>query len=403
VIHNLKHPVTGEVTPHVVTTIPSFGEDRVYAKEQALVDLVASELVQDRPCVIYVRQTATRDIQPRIAQLIRERVPLAKTYILKNTVSAERREAVIEAEIARGTNVIISNPELVKTGLDLVFAPTLIFYEIVFNLGTMMQAAGRSYRLNQTHPHCKTYYLYAEGTMEHTAVQLMSRKQRAAKLLTGDIGLTGLDALTEGEGGFEEALLAAIGRDEALLDPTEMFKASAIHGEIDAEDAAYWNVEVTPEPVAEPEVVQKAGQPQTVLEAAEALGGKIVRIHPAPTRQESSGQAALAYLETVHIVADESRLTALRAELADLLAQEPDRVLTWLRDNRVVFPGCEEEVAAQLIRLTQDAAPEITHEPPPVSVMPLPTKTRSAPVKRAEPVRAAAFHQPPEPLQLTLF
>jgi hypothetical protein len=267
----------------------------------------------------------------------------------------------------------------------------------------MMQAAGRSYRLNQTHPHCKTYYLYAEGTMEHTAVQLMSRKQRAAKLLTGDIGLTGLDALTEGEGGFEEALLAAIGRDEALLDPTEMFKASAIHGEIDAEDAAYWNVEVTPEPVAEPEVVQKAGQPQTVLEAAEALGGKIVRIHPAPTRQESSGQAALAYLETVHIVADESRLTALRAELADLLAQEPDRVLTWLRDNRVVFPGCEEEVAAQLIRLTQDAAPEITHEPPPVSVMPLPTKTRSAPVKRAEPVRAAAFHQPPEPLQLTLF
>ena len=36
VIHNLRHPVTGEVTPHVVTTIPSFGEDRVYAKEQAL-------------------------------------------------------------------------------------------------------------------------------------------------------------------------------------------------------------------------------------------------------------------------------------------------------------------------------------------------------------------------------
>jgi len=79
-----------------------------------------------------------------------------------------------------------------------------VFYEIVFNLGTMMQAAGRSYRLNQTHKHCKTYYLFYEGTMEQTAVQLMSRKQRAAKLLTGDIGLTGLDALTEGEGGFEE-------------------------------------------------------------------------------------------------------------------------------------------------------------------------------------------------------
>ena len=79
--------------------------------------------------------------------------------------------------------------------------------------------------------------------MEQTAVQLMSRKQRAAKLLTGDIGLTGLDALTEGEGGFEEALLEAIGRDETLLDPTELFKAEAKVGEIDQEDAAYWNVE----------------------------------------------------------------------------------------------------------------------------------------------------------------
>jgi hypothetical protein len=51
----------------------------------------------------------------------------------------------------------------------------------------MMQAAARAYRLNQTHGQCKTFYIFAEGTMEHTAVQLMSRKQRAAKLLTGDV------------------------------------------------------------------------------------------------------------------------------------------------------------------------------------------------------------------------
>ena len=156
---------------------------------------------------------------------MRHHVPGAKTFILNNRVDAERREAVIEREIANGVNVVLCNPELVKTGLDLIYFPTLIFYEIVFNLSTMMQAAGRSYRLNQTHPHCKIYYLFAEGTMEQTAVQLMSRKQRAAKLLTGDIGLTGLDALTEGEGGFEEALLDAIGRDEALLDPSAVVQS----------------------------------------------------------------------------------------------------------------------------------------------------------------------------------
>jgi hypothetical protein len=248
VVHNLKHPVTGEKLAHTVATIPSFGEHRIYAKEQALIDLVRDELAAGRPCVVYLRQTSTRDIQPRIEALLREHVPGAVPYILKNTVAAERREAVIEAELAKGMNVLICNPELVKTGLDLLFAPTLIFYEIVFNLGTQMQAAARSYRLNQTHAHCKVVYLYAEGTMEQTAVQLMSRKQRAAKLLTGEVGLTGLDALTEGEGGFEQALLDAIGRDEALVNPAELFKAEAAAGEIDAEDAAYWNVELADAP-----------------------------------------------------------------------------------------------------------------------------------------------------------
>ncbi|MCA9896446.1 MAG: hypothetical protein KC615_25870, partial [Anaerolineae bacterium] len=101
VIHNLKHPITGEKLPHVVTSISSYGEDRIFAKEQTLIDLVRSELEQNRPCVIYIRQTATRDIQPRIESLIRQHVPLARTFILKNTVDAERREAVIEAEVAK--------------------------------------------------------------------------------------------------------------------------------------------------------------------------------------------------------------------------------------------------------------------------------------------------------------
>ena len=239
-----------------------YGEDRIYPKEQQLIDLVRDELADNRPVVIFVRQTDTKDIQPRLADLIRRHVPLANPYILKNTVAADRRERVIEQEVAKGMNVIFANPELVKTGLDLVFAPSLIFYEITFNLSTMMQAAGRSLRLNQTHSQCKTYYLYYTETMEETAVYLMSRKQRAAKLLNGDIGLTGLDALTEGEAGLEEALMAAIGKEETLINPGELFKASATQSEIDAEDAAYWNSEgVSAEPETELPLLVAAPQP----------------------------------------------------------------------------------------------------------------------------------------------
>jgi len=284
VIHNLKHPITGAKLSSTVARLRSYGEDRIYPKEQQLIDLVRNELADNRPVVIFVRQTDTRDIQPRLADLIRRHVPLAKPYILKNTVAADRRERVIEQEVAKGTNVIFANPELVKTGLDLVFSPTLVFYEITFNLSTMMQAAGRSLRLNQTHANCRTYYLYYEETMGETAVYLMSRKQRAAKLLNGDIGLTGLDALTEGEAGLEEALMAAIGKEETLVDPGELFKVSATQSEIDAEDAAYWNSEgISVEPELELLPLLTVPQSETI-KAAEPL-----LLLPVTTQAEPGG------------------------------------------------------------------------------------------------------------------
>ncbi len=382
VIHNLKHPITGAKEPYTVASIPSYGDDRIFAKEQALIDLVRGELAADRPCVIYFRQTATRDIQPRFERLLREHIPEARPFILKNTVDAERREAVIEAAVAKGCNVLICNPELTKTGLDLIFAPTIIFYEIIFNLSTMMQAAARSYRLNQTHAHCKVVYLFAEGTMEQTAVQLMSRKQRAAKLLTGDIGLTGLDALTEGEGGFEQALLEAIGRDETLLDPTELFKAEAKVGEIDQEDAAYWNVEdVTL--AAEHMTVD---EPDALIAAALELGATITSIEPVKQRMADSTlrpvEVITAYLESVHIVTDETLWMKQRGELLALLdGGTADAIAAWLSEQRIVFPGFEREVAGKLIALAGDQ----TDSTPALHLV-TPSRAKTAPKRQREPL-----------------
>lgn len=336
VIHNLKDPFSTEKRPHIVTQIPSYGEDRIYAKEQALIDLVKAELEADRPCVVYVRQTVTNDIQPRLEQLLRQHIPQAQPFILRNSVSAERREKVIEAERAKGMNILICNPELVKTGLDLLFTPTLIFYEITFNLSTMMQAAARAYRLNQTHTHCKTVYLYYEGTMEQTAVQLMSRKQRAAKLLTGELGLTGLEALTDGEGGLEEALMDAIGKEESLLDPSAMFKADSTA--IDAEDQAFWAAEVTEKsPVIPP-----------------------VEIAPIQVQKEVNRWTKLTdYLDDIHLIYDDEKRMSLQTELLQLIETQPEAsvISAWLKANRFVFAGCEDESAAEIMRLAGYTAP----------------------------------------------
>lgn len=225
-----------------------------------------------------------------------------------------------------------------------------------------MQAAARSYRLNQTHAHCTVFYLYAEGTMEQTAVQLMSRKQRAAKLLTGDIGLTGLDALTEGEGGFEEALLEAIGRDETLLDPSQLFKAAGAVSEIDIEDAGYWNVENAPLAVETVTDTPNESEADPLIALALEMGATVTPIdEPTPEpiivaaeqTEPRPVEAVTAYLETVHLIADEREWAKRRAELLTMLdGGTVDAITAWLTEHRVVFPGFEREVAAKVVSLS---------------------------------------------------
>lgn len=325
VIHNQRSPITGKVSPTTVTKLPSYGEARVFAKEQALIDLVRDELAGDRPCVVYVRQSGTKDIQPRLESLLREHIPGAVPFILRSSVAADRREKVIDAEVAKGANVVITHPDLVRTGLDLVFAPTLIHYEPVLSLPTLMQASARSYRLNQEHKTCKVIYLFYADSMEHRMIQLMSRKQRAAKLLTGDTGLTGLDAITEGEAGLEQALLQAVGEEEALVDPRQLFAASdGADDAIGQADAAYWNVDgVEVEPTA------KMTTPPSLVTLADELGATLTPVSASEARPRPKLEPrvvtkaartvfvrqASAYLAAVTRVHDPAERAKLQAEL----------------------------------------------------------------------------------------
>jgi hypothetical protein len=167
-----------------VWSVPNLGEDRLFAKEQWLIDTVQSELAQGRKVGIFVEQSATRDIQPRIERLLKEHVPAARPFILYSKVDPKKREAVLEQQLKMGVNVFIANPKLVQTGLDLVEFPTLIFLEINYSLYVTIQASRRAWRIIQTQP-CKTFFPYYCDSMEARAVGLIGRKQRAAKLLYG--------------------------------------------------------------------------------------------------------------------------------------------------------------------------------------------------------------------------
>ncbi|MEP7288445.1 MAG: DUF6094 domain-containing protein [Chloroflexota bacterium] len=214
---------SAEVIEIPAHTIPALDEGKVYAKEQWLLDTLNSELAEGRGIAIFCRQTGTRDIQPRLEQLIRKHVPLAKPFVLHGSVEAAKREAVLERQVEKGVNVLVCNPILVQTGLDLINFPTLVFFEPMYSLYVMGQASRRAWRLIQDKP-CKTYYPFYTDLMEHQAVELVGRKTQAANLLYGNTSSGGLSEMTSGGGGSLLSELAkSIQADASVTDLSTLF------------------------------------------------------------------------------------------------------------------------------------------------------------------------------------
>ncbi|MEW6542448.1 MAG: DEAD/DEAH box helicase [Nitrospirota bacterium] len=152
-------------------------------KERELLDLIAQERAEGRKSLIYVNFTESRDIRPRlksIAEAAGHRVG-----VLDKSIAPKKREAWI-ADHQRDIDVLVTNPELVKTGLDLYAFPNIMFYQPGYNLFTLRQAARRSWRIGQSQP-VKVTFLCYESTMQSIAIYLIAKKLEAALLVEGDL------------------------------------------------------------------------------------------------------------------------------------------------------------------------------------------------------------------------
>lgn len=182
-----------------VVTPADCDESQVFPKEQRLVDICLKQKADGRQTWVYVQMSGKRNIQPRLQKML-EAVGL-KVGVLRSTdVEPIEREDWIKAH-GRDYDVMISHPQLVSTGLDLFVKTqgghnysTLVFYETGYNLFTMRQAARRAWRIGQPLD-CRVYYLYYRETMQHKAMQLMSKKMSAAQALEGEFSEEGLAAM----------------------------------------------------------------------------------------------------------------------------------------------------------------------------------------------------------------
>ena len=122
-----------------------------------------------------------------------------KSCVLSVSVPAVKREEWVRQKLSEEVQVLITNPYLVQTGLDLNEFTTLIFYNLAFNLYVLRQASCRSWRINQTASKVEVYLFYYSGTMQQRALKLMASKLAAATMIEGQLSDEGLAAMSECE------------------------------------------------------------------------------------------------------------------------------------------------------------------------------------------------------------
>ena len=191
----------GEIVIHphkdeVIASAPPI-EAAILPKENELLAILENEVSNGRKCMVCLEHTGTRDLIPDLMERIAG-IGLKPFALRSKTVKIDKREAWVKEKMQSGNfDVMITNPNLIKTGLDLLEFPTIIFFQTGYSIYTLRQASRRSWRIGQKKP-VKVFYMAYARTMQATALSLMATKLETALAIEGDLSDKGLTVLAEG-------------------------------------------------------------------------------------------------------------------------------------------------------------------------------------------------------------
>jgi len=187
----ILHPLDGGV----IVEPPDVADfDTIQPKDEAVLEIVQRKIDAGERVLIYTNWTRL-DTQQKLLKLLSEAG--YRTEILPAKVKPENRERWVEDRVTKGVQVLITNPALVETGLDLIAFTTLVFYDTGYKLFTLRQASRRSWRINQTSPRIEVYMLYYTNTLQHKAMKLMASKLAVAGIIEGGFSEEGLAAMSQ--------------------------------------------------------------------------------------------------------------------------------------------------------------------------------------------------------------
>ena len=182
------HPITGDI---IIT--PTNIQQDFNSKDEKILELVQEKVEAGEKCLIYTSWTRI-DTQAKLFNMLSDEG--FRVSILTSKVPPTKREEWVEKQIENNIEVLICNPSLVETGLDLNDFTTLIYYNISYNLFTLRQSSRRSWRINQKAPRIEVYFLYFNETIQHRAISLMASKLAVAGIIEGNLSDEGLAALS---------------------------------------------------------------------------------------------------------------------------------------------------------------------------------------------------------------
>ncbi|MEF3309375.1 helicase-related protein [Paenibacillus sp. GYB004] len=141
---------------------PAFEPESCHAKERQLIELVQKELAEGRRCVIYNNYTGEYQLNERIYEILTRSG--IRCHILDEPDADNRAEVLAQLEEDE-IPVIITNMKLVEVGLDLMYWPTIIYYQLNYEVSTVRQSSRRAWRLGQDRE-CRVYYLVYNRTQQ---------------------------------------------------------------------------------------------------------------------------------------------------------------------------------------------------------------------------------------------
>jgi hypothetical protein len=121
-------------------------EINLLPKEERLLEILAAERKLGRKTAVFLEHTGSRDLLPTLVEKLISH-GFSPLVLRGQAVKPENREDWLQEHLETGQyDCLLCNPNLVKTGLDLLDFPTIVFFQCGYSVFTLRQASRRSWR-----------------------------------------------------------------------------------------------------------------------------------------------------------------------------------------------------------------------------------------------------------------